>query len=435
MTVHGPDSDRNSQRSDLYWRWTLVVGLGLLIAVSAFGAGILAERDLFANDTGIAASSGGNSFDRLGEVRNLVEREYFARPSTDAERTDFERNLEYGAIQGMLGTLDSYSAFLVPVDQSSLKEKLDGEYQGIGVWVEFPDGVATIVAPMPGSPAESAGLLPGDAIVAVDGHPLTNVEGEDALALVRGPEDSTVTVTIRRAGVADTFDVSVKRQRIPIHSVSYVHLPKTNTAWITVTVFGDKTTSELDAALKQAQADQVAGIVLDLRNNGGGWVQSAQEMIGRFVPASAGPALYEDQRPDGSQRASEPIISGDISMFATPLVVLVNKGSASASEIVTGALRDYGRARVVGETTYGKGSVQRVHDFDDGSSARITFAEWLTPSLQRIQAQGIAPDVTVAVDPSGKTDAQLDAAIAALSSPGAATPAAVLATPQATPAP
>jgi carboxyl-terminal processing protease len=179
-----------------------------------------------------------------------------------------------------------------------------------------------------------------------------------------------------------------------------------------VTVFGDNTTAELDAALKQAQQDGAKGVILDLRNNGGGWVDSAQEMIGRFVPESSGPALYEQFDPDGSERTAQPIISGEVKMYDVPLIVLVNAGTASASEIVAGALRDYHRAEIVGERTFGKGSVQRVHDFQDGSSARITFAEWLTPSEGRIQGEGIEPDVVVDAGLDGASvDNQLLSAI------------------------
>jgi len=197
--------------------------------------------------------------------------------------------------------------------------------------------------------------------------------------------------------------------------VSYRLIPESTVAVLQVTVFGDNTTAELDAALKQAKNDGVTGVILDLRNNGGGWVDSAQQMIGRFVPESSGPALYEQLDPDGSERTPQPIIPGEVAMYDVPLVVLVNAGTASASEIVAGALRDYDRAVIVGERTFGKGSVQRVHDFQDGSSARITFAEWLTPGEKRIQGEGIEPDVAVSAGSEGESvDYQLDRAIEVL---------------------
>ena len=384
-----------ASRSAAYWRTTLIFGLGLLVAVSSFGAGILAERDLI-NDGSSAGASGDAEFELLDEVKDYIDSDYYAAPDDDQATEEFEKQLEYGAIQGMMGTLDDYSTFLVPAEQSAIQEQLSGEYQGIGVWVDFPNGVLTIVATMPGSPAEAAGLKGGDVIEAADGHSLVNTTPEDALDFVRGPEGSTVRLTIRRAGTAGVFDVEVERRRIPVQSVTYRTIPNTNIGVIRVSVFGDNTTSELDRALEQARADGVTGIVLDLRDNGGGWVDSAQQMIGRFVPESRGPALYEELDPAGASRTELPIVGGGADTFETPVVVLVNAGTASAAEIVAGALRDYERATIVGERTFGKGSVQRVHNFSDGSSVRITFAQWLTPNEQRIQGEGIEPDVVVA---------------------------------------
>jgi carboxyl-terminal processing protease len=428
---------RRTTRQEAHWRLAMVLGLGLLIAVTSFGAGLLTQRDIIAN-SGVATggSDGTDNFARFNDVRSLIENEYYGEPAEPTAAAAFNQNLEYAAIQGMIGTLDKFSTFLVPAAQTAAKEQLSGEYQGIGIWVDFPQGKLTIISPIPGSPAAEAGLKAGDVIDAVDGVAVTDSNEDDALTMVRGPEGSTVRLTISRTGTAAPFDVDVVRKKIPVKSVNYRPIPDRKLAYIQITVFGDNTTNELDAALKQAQADGAVGIVLDLRNNGGGWVQSAQEMIGRFVPADRGPALYEELNPDGSERTPEPIMPGELKLFDIPLVVLVNGGTASASEIVTGALRDYGRATVIGEQTFGKGSVQRVHDFDDGTSARITFAEWLTPNLSRLQGQGVHPDIVVAPDPNNADeDVQLDAAIAYLATGGTPTaaPAAPIATPMATP--
>lgn len=165
---------------------------------------------------------------------------------------------------------------------------------------------------------------------------------------------------------------------------------------IRILVFGDQTIEQLDEALQQARTDAVTGVVLDLRDNGGGWVTSAQETIGRFVPTEWGPALYRDENPDPENAPeSLPILSGGEEAYDLPLVVLVNEGTASASEIVAGALKDYGRAKIVGARTFGKGSVQRVHTFDDGSSARVTIAQWLTPQQHVIEDQGIEPHIAI----------------------------------------
>jgi carboxyl-terminal processing protease len=416
-------NDHRTPRSAAHWQWTLVISLGMLIAVTSFAAGILSERDLFHGESSIDvgnrigsltadSETGNDDFARLDQVRSLIESEYYAWPDDPAARAALLRDLENRAIQGMMQGLDGYSAYLVPVEQKPLAEQMSGEYEGIGVWVESPDGVLTIVAPMPGSPAEAAGLRSGDVIDAADGHALAGVGEQDALALVRGPSGTKVRLTIRRPGTPQAFDVEVMRQKIQMPAVVYHKLADSNLGYIQVTVFGDKTTAELDAALGRARADRVKGIILDLRNNGGGWVQSAQEMIGRFVPADKGVALYEDVDPNDADLTPEPIVAGGTEVFDLPVDVLVNSGTASASEIVAGALRDYGRARLVGERTFGKGSVQRVHDFNDGASARITFAVWLTPNKTVIQTEGLEPDVEVASAATADSgDPQLDRAV------------------------
>lgn len=421
-----PESAPVPSRRQAYWQWTLIVSVGTLIAVISFAAGMLMERDIL-RDGGIAGvgdrigslgadtEPGAETFPRLEQVLTWIKDEYYGWPDDPTAQSTELQDLENRALQGMMQGLDGYSTFLVPVEQAPIADQMSGEYEGIGVWVESPDGVLTIVAPMPGSPAEAAGLRAGDVIVAVGGQPVQGKDQQDALELVRGPAGTTVTLTIRREGVADPFAVEVLRQKIPMPAVRYTKLADANLGHIQVTVFGDKTTAELDQALKQAKADGVAGIILDLRNNGGGWVQSAQEMVGRFVDDDRGVALYEDLDPNDEDLNPEPIVGGGEEQFSIPMVVLVNGGTASASEIVAGALRDYGRAELIGERTYGKGSVQRVHDFDDGSSARITFAVWLTPNKIQIQGEGLVPDVTVAAAADGQTgDPQLDRAIETL---------------------
>ncbi|MGI9254201.1 MAG: S41 family peptidase, partial [Thermomicrobiales bacterium] len=427
--------DESVGRSGL-WRALFFGSIAALLIVLGFGAGMISERVVFAGgglfdrarDAGALTTDGqalsDSAYPRYAETRDLIEREYLFRPSDpDAEATfaaqlergamegvaaaaatpvasfeDFQRNLDYGAVTGMTGTLDDqYTVFLAPVDHAPLAEELSGEYEGIGVWVEHPDGTYTIVAPIPGSPADEAGLRPGDIMMAADGVKLTGMPNDEALGHIRGPAGSKVLLTILRKGRADTFDVEVTRRAISIPTVISTPQADGRVAWIQVGIFGDKTTAQLDQAIEQAKKDGASGIVLDLRGNGGGWVTAAQEMIGRFVPASSGPALYEDTTTSvDDEMKSQPILAGETNAFDLPLAVVVDGGSASASEIVAGALRDYGRAKLVGEPTFGKGLVQRVHDFEDGSSARITFARWLTPEKHPIPEDGLVPDVTVA---------------------------------------
>ena len=444
-----PEEPRN-RPSRSVWPLLLVGSVAALVAVVSFGAGIVAERHLFGGrwlDSGrlIGGLSGDGgvgsdlAFPRQAEIRNLIEDEYFFLPaSPEAQATfwaeleqgamegmaavaatpvasldEYRRELDYGAAQGMTDVLaDDYTVFLEPLLGEPLREELAGEYEGIGVWIEQPVGEFTITAPIPGSPAAAADLRPGDVILAADGTPLTDLENDAAMSLIRGPAGTSVRLTIRRDGLPEPFDVTVTRGEIVIPAVVYEPMVDGTVGYITVSIFGDNTTRELDESLAQAGRDGVKGIVLDLRGNGGGWVTSAQEMIGRFVPEEAGPALYQDlDLEDNGDLISEPIVGGGEAAFDIPLVVLIDGGTASAAEIVAGAIRDYDRGSLVGAPTFGKGLVQRVHDFDDGSSARVTFARWLTPDQTPIPEAGLPPDVPVEVPPEASGDPQLDRAI------------------------
>lgn len=399
---------------------TFMVSFCAIIALTAFFLGALAQRewlpDMVGNDPAIGAPAALDAnFDRLAEVEKLISDEYYGRPQDGQDTADFWSSLEGDALQGLAGGLDDYSTYLPPADQKIASDTLAGTFEGIGVWVASRDGKMTIVAPIPDSPAEEAGILAGDVILQIDGKSVEGLSDSEALDLLKGPAGAKVALVLQR-GDAKPLTMQVERRKIPIPVVTYKLNKDANVGVIRIVVFGDKTAAELDAALKAAENDGVDGIILDLRNNGGGWVQSAQETIGRFVPKDEGAALYEDFDPnvDGDE-VEQPIVSGDVKAYDVPMVVLVNNGTASAAEIVAGALGDYGRATIVGETTFGKGSVQRVHEFEDGSSFRLTFAHWLTPEKHAIDKVGIAPDLEVASTPPSEVgDAQMDAAVQVL---------------------
>ncbi len=400
---------------------TFMVSISVLIALTAFFLGALAQREWLPGQLGgensISSTSGsGGNLDRLSQVEKLVEEEYYGRPPAGQNDEAFWSDLEGDALTGLASGLDDYSTYLPPEDQQQAADQLAGTFEGIGVWVASRDGKLTIVAPIPGSPAEEAGILAGDVILQIDGQSVAGLADSEALDLLKGPAGEKVSLMLQR-GDGEPTNLEVERRKIPIPVVTYSLDEKSNIGVITIVVFGDKTAAELDTAIQAAKNDGVDGIVLDLRNNGGGWVQSAQETIGRFVPADSGPALWEDFDPNvEGDEIEQPIISGSVNADDVPMVVLVNNGTASAAEIVAGALRDYDRATIVGETTFGKGSVQRVHEFDDGSSFRLTFAHWLTPDQNAINKIGIVPDVAVEnTPPTEKGDAQLDAAIQLLS--------------------
>lgn len=455
-----PEQQRGPDGSRPIWTVVFVLSAVALIAVLSFGSGIVAERYVFSGTwLGTERLRGGletdgnpevdAAFPRQAEVREILEDEYFFLPASPEARAtfwadvekgaidgmaiaaatpvasldDYRRELDYGAARGMTESLaDDYTVFLEPLRGAPLREELAGKYQGIGIWVEHPEGQFTIVAPIPGSPAARADLRAGDVIVAADGQELGALETDAAMSLIRGPVGSSVVLTIRRPGTPEVFDVTVNREEIEIPAVVYEAQAEGKVAHITVAIFGDNTTRELDAALKRAKEEGVSGIVLDLRGNGGGWVTSAQEMIGRFIPDDTGPALYQDlDLKDDGDLISEQIVGGGESAFDVPLAVLIDGGTASAAEIVAGAVRDHERGTLVGEPSFGKGLVQRVHDFEDGSSARVTFARWLTPDRIPIPDEGLTPDIVVTNDPAVAVDRQLERAVGVvLGTPSAA---------------
>jgi carboxyl-terminal processing protease len=424
----------------------LAIGLVFVLMAGAFSAGMLTER-FQRNRTVQAVNIPANvppelqeEFENFLQVWQLVNSEYYyGTPGPNV--------MDYGASRGLLSTLgDDYTVFLEPVQQQGVREQMSGDYEGIGVYLENVEGRWVISAPMTDAPADLAGVKARDEIVRVDGREIAGQSQDGIQKLLRGPAGTLVRLSLRREGASDLIEIEITRAVINIPSVQL--LLRDDIAVITVTIFGDKTTAQLDKALQEAQAAGVRGIILDLRNNGGGWVAAAQEMLGRFVDPARGPALLEDKEHGAQAKAllytptpappvgpgtptaviptrtpavlnvpnakTDPIVppqDGGVTFYDLPLVVLVNGGTASASEIVVGALQDYERATIIGTTTYGKGSLQAVHEFRDGSSARITIAQWLTPKGRVIQKQGLAPDIEQA---EGDGDAQLQRAIAYL---------------------
>lgn len=383
-----------------------VIGIIILVSVvglGSFGAGVAIERfvvnpaaseDASADRTISSmerdtADAPEVTFDMLDEVVELLEEEYYYGDLDQQE-------LVYGALEGMVGGLeDRYTVFMRPAETRMSRQRLSGEYEGIGVWVDQPDGRLTIISPMRGSPAEEAGLQPGDVVIEVDGVSVEDMTMEDAVGRVRGPEGTSVNLTIERDD-EEPFQVTVERARIELPAVMFEMVD--DIAILTVTVFGDNTVDELDQAIEDAQEAGAEGIVLDLRSNGGVWVAAAREMIGRFVEEDEGPALFERRDPDSDNPTAIPMIAGEVNEFDLPMVVLVNQSTASSAEIVSGALQDYERATIIGTVTAGKGSIQRIHNLEDGSSIQVTIAEWLTPEQNVIQSNGITPDIEVELE-------------------------------------
>ena len=315
-----------------------------------------------------------------------------------------------GAIKGMMEALgDEHSAYMDPFQYKDATASLQGEYEGIGAWVNTDGKFLTISEPMPGSPAEKAGLKPGDQIIAIDGEDMTGILPELARRKVLGPKGTTVVLTILRDGEEQPFDVEVTRASITVPSVTSKML-EGNVAYIRLYTFGETTTSELRKALDTLLAEKPVGLILDLRNNGGGYLQTGIEVASEFIDKGV---IVIEESGDGTRENYEALPGGKATDI--PMVVLVNKYSASASEIVAGAIQDHGRGKLVGETTYGKGSVQSwIPLVDDQGAVRITIARWLTPDGRQIHKVGLTPDVEVALteeDTQAEKDPQLDKAV------------------------
>ncbi len=342
------------------------------------------------------------------EAWNLVHQNYVDQPVDDVA-------LMRGAIKGMMEALgDEHSSYMDPESYKQANESLEGSYEGIGAFVDTTTKYLTVTSPIPGSPAEKAGLKPGDQIIGIDGEDMTGIDPEVARRKVLGPAGSTVTLTILREGEKEPLEFQITRAKITIASATGKML-ENDIAYIQVTTFGSNTMPELTAALKDLMAQKPKGIILDLRNNGGGYLQTAVEVTSQFL--GDGVVLYEEYG-DGTRTTFNVEKGGLATDESIPMVVLINEGSASASEIVAGALQDYGRATLVGVTSYGKGSVQNWIPLNgENGAVRITIARWLTPKEKTIHKIGLTPDVVVEMtdeDYEAKRDPQLDKAVEVL---------------------
>lgn len=344
-------------------------------------------------------------FGPFWEAWNLVHENYVDQPVDDV-------TLMQGAISGMMEALgDQHSSYMNPEDFKTANEGLEGEYEGIGAYVDTTTEYLTITTPIPDSPAEKAGLLPGDQVIAIDGEDMTGVDAEVARLKVLGPADTTVVLTILREGESEPLEFSIVRAKITIASASGEMLDN-GIAYVQVTTFGSNTTPQLLATLQELMAQNPKGIILDLRNNGGGYLQTAIEVASQFI--GEGIIMYEEYG-DGTRDTYEALPNGLATDINIPMLVLINEGSASASELVAGALQDSGRAKLVGTISYGKGSVQNwIPLSGENGAVRITIAKWLTPNENTIHEIGLTPDYEIDLtveDRQAGLDPQLDKAV------------------------
>ncbi len=320
-----------------------------------------------------------------------------------------DKTMFYGAIKGLVESLgDPYTVFMEPKVAKEFSDDLAGTFEGIGAEIGKKDNIITIVAPLADMPAEKAGLQAGDQIYAVNGESTAGLAIDEAVSKIRGPKGTEVILTIFRKGFEKTQDFKIIRETILVKSVR-TKMSEDNIFTISITNFNDDTSQLFKKAAGEAIEKNPKAIILDLRNNPGGYLETAIDVASEWV--DEGVIVTEQFSPE---KKNEYLHRGRARLKDFPTVVLVNQGSASASEIVAGALKDNGKATIVGMKTFGKGSVQALQDMNDGSSVKITVAKWLTPKGNNINHEGIAPDVEVDLtveDFNKNIDPQMDKAV------------------------
>ncbi len=321
----------------------------------------------------------------LADVLAIVEKNY-------VEPVDVKKAI-HGAIQGMLESLDPHTAFMTPDIYREMQTETRGAFGGLGFEITIRDKVLTVVTPIEDTPAWRAGIQPGDQILRVDGKSTKDLSLMEAVRMMRGPQGTQVTITIMRSGFTEPKSITLTRATIPIRTIRFKMLEE-GYGYIRVSQFIERTHADLKSALGKLEGKEgtLKGLILDLRNNPGGLLDQAVKVSDEFL--ESGLIVYTEGRVEGQKMRF--FTQAKEKRHDYPMIVLVNAGSASASEIVAGALQDHGRAIILGTQTFGKGSVQTIIPLEDGSAIRLTTARDYTPKGRSIQAQGISPDITVA---------------------------------------
>ncbi|MDA8188455.1 MAG: S41 family peptidase [Dehalococcoidales bacterium] len=392
-------------------RVVIVSFLILALLGTGFVSGAAAERaalipgSVVGEPPGVASTVG-----VLWQAWDLVQEHYVDRTAVDPRR------MTYGAVEGMLDSLGDvgHTRFLSPEALRAEQQSLSGQLEGIGAELGVRDGHPTIVAPIEGSPAQRAGLRTGDVIVRVDGKDVTGLTVEQIVSLIRGPAGTSVTVSVLHRGEMKVTDITIVRARITVPNVSWSLLPGTQVAHVLISQFSEHTKDNLVSALTDARSKGATAIILDLRNDPGGLRDEAIKVASQFL--REGNVLLEQDAQ--GRRTAYAVKPGGIALDL-PLVVMINEGTASAAEIVAGALQDQHRGLLVGTTTFGTGTVLSAYHLSDGSAILLGTEEWLTPGGRQIWHHGITPDVVVALpadaapltpgEESGLTPAQLQA--------------------------
>lgn len=340
----------------------------------------------------VDSDSQNQDMNKIEDAYNIIMSSYYGEVDTEA--------LVDGAITGMVQSLgDPHSAYM-PIEQNEdFNEDMEGSFEGIGAEIVAQDGEIVIVSPIKGSPAEEAGLKAGDVILSADGVPLSGMTADEAVQLIRGEKGTPVVLEIYRPSEDKTFTVEIIRDEIPMYSVESEMLEE-NIAYISISTFSQTTGEEFSDALAQMEEQGMEAMILDLRNNPGGLLSAAIDVANQFVPD--GEIIVQEEYSNGKTYVEKADDNGGYKVDV-PVVVLVNEGSASASEIVAGALQQSADAVVMGTQTYGKGTIQRSYPMEDGSAVKVTVGHWLTPDGTWIHEQGITPDIVVELPPYAMT--------------------------------
>ena len=382
----------------LFGTYLVVMAAGAALAL-AVNYGL---QGAFENPEPAAASSPGlpSEFGRAGEAWELLQSEHIDRSTLDA--TELSR----GAIRGMLEALnDPYASYLDPQRFGEEESKIQGVFEGIGAQVGIREELLTVIAPLPDTPAERAGIRAGDVILEVDGEPTENLSLQEAVSRIRGRKGTTVELLVLHANELDPVLIPITRGEIPLETVRFTMLDD-GIGHLQISSFASTTNDQVSEALAEFKDSNGRGLIVDLRYNPGGLLGVVVDVTSQFL--EEGLVTYEL---DGLGDRREWQVSSGGNGRDIPMVVLVNQYSASASEVFAGAIIDHDRAPVVGESTFGKGSVNTRHRLSDGSGIYYTIARWYTPNGAQIEGSGITPTIVVEADPEGESDPQLDKAI------------------------
>ena len=372
-------------------RWRIkpiLIGfLILLFTITTFGSGLaLGESGLLFEPGIVRAANEPTQFGIFWQAWNLIQRHYVDQAALDPTQ------LTYGAIRGLVESLgdEGHTVFLTPQEAAREKSDIEGKFSGIGAQLGLKDGLPVIVAPFDDSPAALAGLQAGDIVIDVDGQDVTTLTLNDIVSRIRGPAGTQVVLTVFRSNQNKSLDIPITRGEIDVPAATWAMIPGSHIALLRLSQFSASANDDLTQAITQAKAAGATGLIVDVRNNPGGLLEQAIKVTSQFL--KGGDVLRQEDAQ--GKRQDFPVEPGG-QATDLPITVLVNRGTASAAEIFAGAIQDHQRGLVVGETTFGTGTVLEPFQLDDGSVLMLGTSQWLTPNGRLIRKQGIEPDITV----------------------------------------